>query len=429
MTTAQIVAGWKSGTITSEAYVWKDSLKDWTPLLEVPELRSKLGSVPRKSGFGAGGTTPRPSQSKMNDLFGGLDLSEDAKTSPMPRASVAPRAPQATAAANRNPQEEDALGSRNESSVLFSLDALKAGIDEEDPKTSDDNSDLFGLGGGAGGLGSLGGGMGGMGGMGAYGGALGSNTADLLTAPVQEPPKPIHRAVAATGGVELAPVRKGKGLMVAAGVGVLLLAGGAFALFGGSDDAAAEKVAAAEEGGAAADAERDAMAAKLAEAEAEKKKLSDELAAAEEAKKKLADAEAKKAEETKKAEEEAKAKEEEAKAEEAKKPAGTTATKKPTAPAAAPAASGGGAFNTGAAKTALSSAAAQAKGCKKAGGPTGPGKAVVTFSTSGRVTSATVQGGAYGGTPVGGCVASTFRRATVPAFSGSAVTVSKSFSL
>jgi hypothetical protein len=86
-------------------------------------------------------------------------------------------------------------------------------------------------------------------------------------------------------------------------------------------------------------------------------------------------------------------------------------------------------FNTGAAKAALSASAAQASSCKRPGGPTGSGKAVVTFATSGRVTSANVAGAPFAGTSVGGCIASVFRRARVPAFSGAPVTVSKSFSI
>jgi hypothetical protein len=35
----------------------------------------------------------------------------------------------------------------------------------------------------------------------------------------------------------------------------------------------------------------------------------------------------------------------------------------------------------------------------------------------------------FSGTAVGGCVASAFKRAKVPAFSGNAVTVSKSFAI
>jgi hypothetical protein len=98
------------------------------------------------------------------------------------------------------------------------------------------------------------------------------------------------------------------------------------------------------------------------------------------------------------------------------------------APTPKPAA-GPGPFNVNAAKSALGTAAANAASCKKPGGPTGSGKVQVTFATSGRVTSANVLGGPFGGTPVGGCVASTFRRAKVPAFSGGSQTVSKSFKI
>jgi len=86
-------------------------------------------------------------------------------------------------------------------------------------------------------------------------------------------------------------------------------------------------------------------------------------------------------------------------------------------------------FDTGAAKAALASAAASAAGCKKPDGPTGAGKVQVTFSASGRATSANVIEGAFGGTPVGGCIAKAFRAAHVPAFSGDPVTVSKSFTV
>jgi predicted Zn finger-like uncharacterized protein len=104
-------------------------------------------------------------------------------------------------------------------------------------------------------------------------------------------------------------------------------------------------------------------------------------------------------------------------------------TKKPDAPAAAPAAAAdGAAFDKGAAVSALGAAAANAASCKKPDGPTGSGKVSVTFATSGRATMTNV-GGAFAGTDVGGCVARLFRAARVPAFSGDPVTVSKSFSI
>jgi predicted Zn finger-like uncharacterized protein len=85
-------------------------------------------------------------------------------------------------------------------------------------------------------------------------------------------------------------------------------------------------------------------------------------------------------------------------------------------------------FDAGAAKAALTGAANGAAGCKKEGGPTGTGRALVTFAPSGRVTKAEVTGD-FAGTSVGGCVARLFRAARVPKFSGDPTTVSKNFTI
>jgi hypothetical protein len=86
-------------------------------------------------------------------------------------------------------------------------------------------------------------------------------------------------------------------------------------------------------------------------------------------------------------------------------------------------------FSVSAAQVALTQAASNAAGCAKPGGPSGSGKATVTFAPSGRVTTANVATPPFAGTPVGGCVASQFRKARVPAFAGNPVTVSKSFNI
>jgi hypothetical protein len=105
-----------------------------------------------------------------------------------------------------------------------------------------------------------------------------------------------------------------------------------------------------------------------------------------------------------------------------------TAEPPPAKTAEAPAASGKE-FDRNAAMSALGAAAGAARGCKKPDGPTGSGKVKVIFAPSGNVTSATVEGGPFAGTPTGGCVASAFRGAHVPSFDGSSVAVSKSFSI
>ncbi len=97
-----------------------------------------------------------------------------------------------------------------------------------------------------------------------------------------------------------------------------------------------------------------------------------------------------------------------------------------TAPPAAP--QGGSApFDRGAAAAALGGV--NVASCKKPDGPTGQGHVKVTFGPDGGVQSAVVDGGPFPGTPVGGCIAGKYRGARVPAFSGSPVTVGKSFTI
>ncbi len=82
-------------------------------------------------------------------------------------------------------------------------------------------------------------------------------------------------------------------------------------------------------------------------------------------------------------------------------------------------------FDPTAARNALTSAAAQASSCRKDGDPSGTANLTITFAPSGRVTSAQIQGPPFSGTATGGCIANTMRHASVPAFSGDHVTVSK----
>jgi predicted Zn finger-like uncharacterized protein len=93
----------------------------------------------------------------------------------------------------------------------------------------------------------------------------------------------------------------------------------------------------------------------------------------------------------------------------------------------APVSSATAPFDRAAASAALSNAAGGLSSCMVPGGPVGVGKVQVTFQPSGRVTATEVIGGNFRGTSTGGCVARTFRRAQVPPFVGSPVTVAKSF--
>jgi hypothetical protein len=85
-------------------------------------------------------------------------------------------------------------------------------------------------------------------------------------------------------------------------------------------------------------------------------------------------------------------------------------------------------FDKAAAVAALTAAAGSAQSCKTADGPTGGGKVSITFMPSGRATNTQVSGD-LAGTAVGGCVARLFRSAKIPPFSGDPVTVSKSFTV
>ncbi len=83
-------------------------------------------------------------------------------------------------------------------------------------------------------------------------------------------------------------------------------------------------------------------------------------------------------------------------------------------------------LNRASALTALSGAANNAASCKREGGPTGIGSVSVSFSPEGPVSSVSVSA-PFGGSAVGNCVQTVFRNVRVAPFSGSSVTLSKSF--
>lgn len=395
MTTSELVAGWKSGLVTTDAYVWKDGMDDWKAVLEVPELKKQLlAAKPLKDDGVVSSAGAGASVGGGDDLFGG----------PSGPARPAPG----------GGEDKKATGARNESSVLFSLDALKSGP-KDAPKAAAPSIDVFGN------LGST---------------PLLTNNADLLTAPAKDPP-PAPAGARMQAPIAAAP-SKGKGGLIAAILGGALIIGGGlfFALKGGDEPAVdpaatleAEKLKAE-----AAEAQKKAEEAQKKAEEQQKALLAELQKAKEEAAKRgedPAEAERKKKEELAKQEADAKAA---AAAGGTTKPAtgtsttGSTTATKPTETKPA-ATSGGAAFDVGAAKAALSAAAANAASCAKPGGPTGSGKVQVTFAPSGRVTSAEVISGPFGGTAVGGCVATKFRAARVPAFSGSPQTAAKSFTI
>ncbi len=126
MPLAEIVAAYNAGQITGETYVWADGFADWKPLSDVEEIVEALHSTSTGTARGSAPhaapaaspweakpqVTPSPARAAAkpvrggaSDLFGRIEKAgaeEDVSTS----------AP------------DGATGSRNESSVLFSLSAL-----------------------------------------------------------------------------------------------------------------------------------------------------------------------------------------------------------------------------------------------------------------------------------------------------------------
>lgn len=84
-------------------------------------------------------------------------------------------------------------------------------------------------------------------------------------------------------------------------------------------------------------------------------------------------------------------------------------------------------FDAASATSALAALTGAVQSCGDGAG--GTARVAVTFSPSGRVTQAIVEGAPYAGTPAGGCIAAKARGASVPAFSGSPTTVRKTYTM
>lgn len=446
LNTSQVIAAFRAGQFSDATFIWKEGMGDWLPLLDVPEFQSLrqpvakpfAAGIPRPAaGAAAVAAAPRVAAPQV----AALQVVAPQVAQPAARVSMLPKPRTLTRDlfSTASTQEEetapapspfaatsaDATGARNESSVLFSLDALKRqSVPAPPPQKAAD--DPFGLGN----LGASGGGMGGFGGTGAL---FSPDAHALLTAPSVAPPPSVAVARPGVAAFEIAPPPKKKSPMIWIGAAVVLLAGagGAYALFGGK--APSEVVA---EGTSTSSTDTSNADRKTEEAKADADKKAEEAKAAADADKKAEEAKAttdtdKKAEEAKPSSQHSGT---------ATTP-GTKPTANPAAVAAAAAATpkpgkakpaeaaepsgGGSTFNVGAAKSALAAAAGQAASCKK-GDQGGSGKATVTFSPSGLASSVTISG-------ISGfasnCVNGLFRRARVPAFTGAPVTVSKGFKI
>src|SRR3954470_15597255 len=245
MSAEEIIQGYASGLATADAYVWKDGMADWVPLLE-SELLPLLGPAPTASGEPASAAAAvamplfnAPNQSNAlgrpaarspsqpdntQDLFGGVDTAgaeEEVATS-------APVIPQAGSSAYG---DGSMTGARNENSVLFSLDALKAGFSPSAPAAKSspkapkapagggrqqqisNPDDPFGMGSGSG-LMNLGGPA-----------LFGADNQALLAAPVPPPPAPVVATHVAAAAVPAAkgPANNKLVLLLGAGGGIVII--------------------------------------------------------------------------------------------------------------------------------------------------------------------------------------------------------------
>jgi predicted Zn finger-like uncharacterized protein len=126
MTVPEIVTAYGAGQITQDTYLWADGFADWKPLSEVDEVVSAIG----------GGKAPSPARAAARtaarapapDLFGGIDAagSEDDVATSAPDHSSSSSASRGGGGLSFGSAgaSSGSTGSRNESSVLFSLSAL-----------------------------------------------------------------------------------------------------------------------------------------------------------------------------------------------------------------------------------------------------------------------------------------------------------------
>ena len=479
-TVSEIVDMYDAGKIDDEALVWKDGMPDWLSPFDVPELAAALRAkgVARRTtgspGFAAVAEDEAtlivrsPMEELQKELAAAAaSASAAVPPSPTPAAGTPPPAvadekPAAesmfgkpAAAARRvekrpggvdlfggvaaagsegdvsldlSSSEEPAhklTGARNESSVLFSLDALtkpdpkaKAKKATERENEREASAALFG----ESAPDSL---------MNLGGGGLSALAAPDFTKPVTAIPQPVGPSLPLE--VPNVPPNKGRGGLVLfiTFVAIAAVAGGAFVMMKkqNASDAVALAPSAVTPVEAATPSATETAEAPSAPAAGTSSAAAADSSASASPSASVASAVATKptAPATPGAAAASPAAATPVTGGAAKpEPSEPTATVKKTDAVEPPAE--GAAFDKNAAVAALGAAAASAGSCKKPDGPVGAGKVSVTFAPSGRATATNVAG-ELAGTEVGGCVARLFRSAKVPPFSGEPVTVSKSFSI
>jgi predicted Zn finger-like uncharacterized protein len=133
----EIVAAYNAGQITGETYVWADGFADWKPLSEVQDivdaLHSAAGSSPgsKPQAASAPMAAPAPWEAKASQPIAERAAARPGRTGASDLFGRADRAGSEEEVATSAPEPAPGIGgggnstgSRNESSVLFSLSAL-----------------------------------------------------------------------------------------------------------------------------------------------------------------------------------------------------------------------------------------------------------------------------------------------------------------
>jgi predicted Zn finger-like uncharacterized protein len=489
MTDVEIADAYHAGVVNDETFCWKDGMTDWLPLREIEQLYAACMSTRATAAphMGDGGAVDDGGVTKVQraPIFGSSPPPAPAPyAAPRPAAGVPgnggvaaaqalPAAPAARRAGGRAPAadlfgaaaqaggEDDVMtsapagmpqvhedpqrltGARNENSVLFSLSALTSkspspsnrpmaasaeasglidirnlgaqiGLGEDKKKSRID--DIMNLAGG-----------------GAFSPSLG---APVLSAPPIEEYAPAHEATGARAAVAPAAGKSKALIFGAIGAGAVVIVGalGAAVMFMGSKSDTADR----DKTGASATAATSASVAAATPAPSGTDSTASTAApppdsaatasAAAPTGTTTATAATTKPTTTTAAAAAAATKPPTATATATTPAATATAAAAPPATTAAAAGGSDQPFNMGEAKARLAAIAGSVQGCKK-GDASGSGRVVVTFAPGGNVQSAVVSGPPFEGTPTGACVASRFRGARVPPFSGSPFSVSKSFTI
>jgi len=467
MSAREVAAAYRAGTVDDETFCWKEGMPDWLPLRDVPALSSARaalgvsgadaahkdateeddatriqnapplalgpsaadassrsiphggnGSAPPHFPIGPGAAAARRAGGRLApaaDLFGGAAQAggEDDVMTSAPLGMPRPH--------NDDPQKR--TGERNENSVLFSINALtsKGGVVAPQPMTATSEAsglidirqlsaqmgigdskkssridDIMNLAGGGG----------------AFAPSL---SAPMLLAPSTE-------ALGPPSAASSMPPARGKEVLflgLGAGVFVLVATIGVAVLVGrrGSEENGQAKAGTSASAGAA-------------EARSTESAASNELPTSSAAPSEMQTrpAEATPAAKTSPPNPATNATKDTPQKVAAGAPNSVHKETQPSPAAFVAAAAPEVPFNMGEAKARLAAIAASVQPCKR-GDVTGTGRVVVVFAPSGAAQSASVSGPPFEGTPTGACVAAHFRGAHVPAFGGSAFSVSKSFTI